>query len=367
MNTFVANAADIVPAKTRARIPTLDGWRGLAILLVLFDHIQFARVKQYLRPWTQTGQHGVTIFFVLSGFLITSKLLENGPDLRRFYLRRFFRLMPAAWTYLAALLLLARLTHVPVTSLAEVATCIFFYRNFAAVSGFGFAGHFWSLSLEEQFYLVWPCIMVLAGARRSRWIAISGACGIALYRWRHWAHYDALGPNMQTQVRGDALLIGCLLALLLANEKMRPIAGKWSRIAALPAVATLFVCIARFHWLPPLSESIAIAVLIAACVLHPDCMLARPLSFAPLAWIGVVSYSTYIWQALFMHLGTGTAQILWLSLGLPAFALASYYWIERPGIRLGNRLFPSQATNAYAPLLGEGTQRNRECLTPGEA
>jgi peptidoglycan/LPS O-acetylase OafA/YrhL len=349
VNTFVANPADIVPAKTRTRIPALDGWRGLAILSVLFDHIQFARVRHYLRPWTQTGQHGVTIFFVLSGFLITSKLFEAGRDLRRFYLRRFFRLMPAAWTYLAAMLLLARLTHVPVTSLAEVATCVLFCRNFAAVPGFQFAGHFWSLSLEEQFYLVWPWIMLRAGARWSRWIAMSGACGVALYRWRHWAHYDSLGPNMQTQVRGDALLVGCLLALLLGEEKMRPIIGKWSRLGALPAVAMLLVCIARFHWLPPLLESIGIAALIGACVVHQDSMIARAFSFAPLARMGVISYSIYIWQALFMYLGTGTAQILRLSLGLPAFALASYYWIERPGIRLGNRLFPSQASNGDHP------------------
>lgn len=85
------------------RIPTLDGWRGIAIALVLFDHVQSALLRGYLRPWTETGQHGVTIFFVLSGFLITTKLMEGPRDFKRFYIRRFFRLMPAAWAYLAAL------------------------------------------------------------------------------------------------------------------------------------------------------------------------------------------------------------------------------------------------------------------------
>src|SRR5712675_1226648 len=101
---------DTLLQSTSRRIPALDGWRGIAIALVLFDHIQFALLRHYARPWAQTGRHGVTIFFVLSGFLITTKLLEDPTDLKRFYIRRFFRLMPVAWAFLAALLLFDRLT-----------------------------------------------------------------------------------------------------------------------------------------------------------------------------------------------------------------------------------------------------------------
>ena len=138
------------------RIPSLDGWRGIAILLVLFDHIQMPLFGRYARPWMQTGQHGVTIFFVLSGFLITSKLIEGPINLRQFYIRRFFRLMPAAWIYLATLLFLNRMTGISFTTWPELHACLFFYRNMVDVPGPGLAGHFWSLSLEEQFYLVWP-------------------------------------------------------------------------------------------------------------------------------------------------------------------------------------------------------------------
>src|SRR6476646_7446998 len=102
------------------RIPTLDGWRGIAIALVLFDHIQDSIMGHYARPWTATGYQGVTIFFVLSGFLITSKLLEGPINFKRFYLRRFFRLMPAAWVFLVFLLLLSHITGNPLTSFAEV-------------------------------------------------------------------------------------------------------------------------------------------------------------------------------------------------------------------------------------------------------
>src|ERR1700678_2855001 len=102
------------------RITVLDGWRGVAILLVLFDHIQFSIHGTYPQPWMQTGQHGVTIFFVLSGFLITSKLIEKPIDLRHFYIRRFFRLMPAAWTYLAALAVVGALMRVPLLTLKDM-------------------------------------------------------------------------------------------------------------------------------------------------------------------------------------------------------------------------------------------------------
>jgi peptidoglycan/LPS O-acetylase OafA/YrhL len=316
------------------RIPTLDGWRGIAIMLVLFDHIQDSLRYRYWQPWTQTGQHGVTIFFVLSGFLITSKLLEGPIDIRRFYMRRFFRLMPAAWTYLATLLLIDWAFRFHLTSIAGIQASLFFYRNFSGNGGSGVTGHFWSLSLEEQFYLVWPCILLLAGMRRCRWIAAIGALACAGYRWLSWAHYDHNVINGQSQVRADALLVGCLLAMLLLDPRIRSAIGRWSKFCALPAFAVLLFCIARFQWLPPLYECLSIACLIAATTLHPGSVFARLLSFSPLAWLGTISYSLYLWQELFMPFRS-----LWaLCFAMPLFVLASYYLIERPSTRLGHRL-----------------------------
>lgn len=312
------------------RIAALDGWRGIAILLVLFDHIQIALLGHYAHPWMQTGQHGVTIFFVMSGFLITSKLLEGAINLKSFYKRRFLRLMPAAWVYLACLLLLTRLTGAGLTSFAEVRACLFFYRNMVGVPGLGFAGHFWSLSLEEQFYLVWPCLLLVAGVKGCRWIAIGGALACSLYRWVLWSQYDRLGPNDMSQVRADALLVGCLAALLLSDPRMRQASVRWAKFMSLPALAVVVLSVAQFHWLPPLREGVAISILIAGCVLYPTSAGSRALSFAPLAWLGVVSYSIYLWQELFVHLGSGTSGLYSIFIGLPVFALGSYYMIERP-------------------------------------
>jgi peptidoglycan/LPS O-acetylase OafA/YrhL len=321
------------------RIPTLDGWRGLAIALVLFDHIQHALLDGYMRPWTQTGQHGVTIFFVLSGFLITSKLIEGPINPKRFYLRRFFRLMPAAWVYLAFLLLVSKLIGKSFTTPSGVLACVFFYRNYVGTWAGGATGHFWSLSLEEQFYLVWPCILLLAGMRRSRWIAAAGAIACAAFRWVFWAHYDRNLLDNQSQVRADALLVGCLLAMLLADGRVRSLAVRCSRFWVLPACCALLFGIARFHWLPPLFESVSIALLIAATALHRASWFARPFSFAPLAWIGTVSYSVYLWQEFFTDFHSPWA----LGIAMPLFALASYYGIERPCTRLGHRLTSSKA------------------------
>lgn len=336
---------------TSRRIPALDGWRGIAISLVLFDHIQFALLHRYARPWAQTGQHGVTIFFVLSGFLITTKLVEEPIDLKRFYIRRFFRLMPVAWTFLALLLLFDRLTGLRLTTWAEIRSCLFFYRNFVGMAGgAGGAGHFWSLSLEEQFYLVWPFTLLLAGVRRCRWIAAIGAVTCAIYRWFSWAHYDYNLLDNETQVRADAILIGCLLALFLADPRVVSTARRLSKILFLPALVVLFFCIYRFHWLPPLYESVSIAVMLAASTLHPKAISTRLLAARPLVYLGAISYSLYVWQEPFMIATGGFSAVAVLGIALPVCTLSSYYFIERPGIRIGHRL--STRSAAEVPMDG---------------
>ena len=329
------------------RIHALDGWRGVAIALVLVDHIQDALLQRYAAPWTQTGQHGVTIFFVLSGYLITTKLMDGQVRLKEFYVRRIFRLLPVAWSFLAVLFLIGLWLHIPLMPIAELRSCIFFYRNFSNAGGA--AGHYWSLSVEEQFYVVWPCILVFAGIRRSRWIAVLCAIACACYRWWWWALYDRNLLNCQTQVRVDALLVGCLMAMLLVDPRVREAAGRWSRLWAAPALAALLVCVYRFHWLPPLCECLAIAALIATSLVQPKSLLARVLGFRPLSWLGMISYSLYIWQEPFMRHWRGWHGPIALSVFMPLVALISHYCIELPGVRLGHRLTRSPGSvNATA-------------------
>ena len=326
-----------------SRMASLDGIRGIALILVLYSHTLTGLVGIDGSPWHNTALHGVTVFFVLSGYLITSKLIEERMRLRDFYVRRFFRLMPAAWTYLAFLLLLNRLTGVNFTSLAEVRSCVFFYRNFATVPGPGIAGHFWSLSVEEQFYLCWPCLLLFVGLRRGRWLALAAALVCALYRWVFWSHYADFSHTYRTEVRADAVLIGCFLALVLTDPELARKASKCVRWMAVPALGVFVYCIARFQALSPLCENISIAILIAACVLWPKSSWSRTLSWKPLAWLGVVSYSAYLWQGLFVQLGRTLPQKIVSLLTMVLFSLGSYHLIEKPCTAFAKKSWPTSS------------------------
>lgn len=320
------------------RIPTLDGWRGIAIAMVLFTHVQGATGHNLIN----TGQHGVTIFFVLSGFLITRNLISRPANLKSFYIRRFFRLMPVVWTYLALLAIFSFSLGVPLFQHGELQPCLLFYRNYAGPNpGGAMTGHFWSLSIEEQFYLVWPGLLLLLGIRRCRWFAGLAAIGIAIYRWRRWQHYIHGLLGFRTEVRADALLVGCLLALLLSDPELRKRAANITKWLALPAAAGVLIAIRRFPGMEPLYEPVCIAILIAGAYIHPSSIPARILSCKPLVWLGQVSYSVYVWQEPFMWFKGDTLGFLFLLIFfMPLFALGSYYLIERPCTHFGRRLTP---------------------------
>jgi peptidoglycan/LPS O-acetylase OafA/YrhL len=133
------------------------------------------------------------------------------------------------------------------------------------------------------------------------------------------------------------LLVGCLLALLAGNPEFRSNAQRWSRYYAPVSLVVFVACIWYFHRLPPLLECLAIACLIGASSLNPGSLFVRPLLFAPLEWLGTISYSVYVWQQFFLAHHQPGAIYFFMGL-LPLFALGSYYWIERPFNRLGHRL-----------------------------
>ena len=325
------------------RLPVLDGWRGVAILFVLGDHFEYALFGERHSFLWGCGQHGVTVFFVLSGYLITSKLLERDIDLRSFYLRRFFRLMPVAWAYLISVAVIGVLMHHRI--LGHATASVFFFRNFIA-DGRGYTPHFWSLSVEEQFYFLWPLLLLIAGKRRAFWIAAAASLSCALYRFVSWSHYDAPGPNMMTQVRADAILVGCCLALLLSTRRGRDIMMNYSHWFLTPSLVVFAYCVVRFTWLPPLSESVAIAVLVAVSALRPSGgVISKVLSLKPLVWLGLISYSVYVWQQLFIQFRNPV--VLIVVLGVSA---ASFHLIEKPTQRLGNRLASRMRSRAGHPI-----------------
>lgn len=316
------------------RIPTLDGWRGVAILMVLVTHAADGFRWKHL----DMGQHGVTIFFVLSGFLITSRLIERDKiDLKSFYLRRLFRIAPCSLVYIATIAALGKIVHHDLTH--SLMSCLLFFRNYVPDTGANaMTGHFWSLSIEEQFYFVWPCLLLLAGRRKALLAATVAVLSISTYRVVRWQHYNNLAYRSHTEVRADALLAGCILALSIGtNANAREWLIRRSSILVLCASAVLVWDVLHFHLLVPLSETVAITILIGCTSLSPHTAFGRALEMKHLKFIGVISYSLYVWQQVFLTPHWGPLAPVMISC-VPLVAVASYGLIEQPFIRLGRRI-----------------------------
>jgi peptidoglycan/LPS O-acetylase OafA/YrhL len=338
-------------AQPDRRIPTLDGWRGIAILMVMVAHF----LPGYLghprwEQWVNLGQHGVQIFFVLSGYLITTNLLrEPKIHLGRFYVRRFFRLMPAAWTYLLFLGALALFTHLKAIG-NDVWSCLFFFRNYIPeTTANTCTEHFWSLSLEEQFYLAWPPILALLGRRRAALVAGALTIGLSIYKLFAWSRPHSFFVFQHTEFRADGLLVGCLLALILEKDSIRNWLTRYARpafwICLLPLVWTFYRY--QMDGFMTLHESLLLAVVIACTSLRPQMLPSRLLETPFLKSTGVMSYSLYLWQGLFLRSTWG----VFGPLALAAAFLLSWRFIEQPGIQFGRRLLAKRGSSEGQPIV----------------
>lgn len=347
-------------------LPTLDGWRAIAILAVLVDHaVGYSPLLHKMRPvfnLTRIGPNGVSLFFAISGFLICSRLLEEQNvfgriSLRGFYVRRACRILPPAMFYLIVIAVLA-LTGVLLVTPAEWLSSVFFFRNYLPPSWMhdnwgGYTVHYWSLAVEEHFYLLWPAGLVLLGKARARWVAIG--VGMAVAGWRvvdfHYHWFDRLIPGLlfgtRTDVRLDALLMGCVAALLLESDSARAAFARWFKPWAWWSCVALYVVTQLLQRVRTYSfiESVLLPLIVVGTVYGSQTWLNRLLESKPSKWIGRLSYSLYLWQQLFSvpSIGYKISRLQTLPLSLPLIFLmawVSYRFVERPFIRLGHRLAP---------------------------
>jgi len=366
-------------------IPTLDGWRAVAILGVLLCHGSFAFLNRggvvHDPRWLDLcfrGSYGVDIFFGISGFLITSRLLEERRrsgriDVGRFYARRAFRILPASLTFLGVLALLSRAFPIAVEP-GEWWTCLLFSRNYLPSHGGGgwFTDHFWSLSAEEHFYMLWPAtlcsLLATSAASRARVWAFGLALGTAA--WAEFEHHarllDRVLPSVfmeqRTDVRLDGLLWGCFMAMTLADPARREALTRWLGKPWVRVTLALAFVATVMNWLPGTGRAIAamVPLLLAATALHPGSAAGRLLEWSPLRRLGRLSYSVYLWQQLFLlpakelaESPLGALQHWPLNVvSIFACATLSYVLIERPMVRLGHRLAgvtPVLAVDAVPP------------------
>jgi peptidoglycan/LPS O-acetylase OafA/YrhL len=345
-------------------LPTLDGWRAVSIGLVLLSHSPVSCtvpvLGALLRSLSHFGGVGVELFFGISGVLICSRLLEEESmcgqiNVKAFYVRRFFRILPAALLYLVVIAILAEFHIIPLPVLDWFAALLFFrnylmlfqYLHHSPLAMHWYTGHFWSLSMEEHFYLVLPAILV--GFRRKR-LRILGGLALAIALWRSvLAHviHSRFQFTFRTDTHVDALLIPAMFALafypLMSNDAAKRFIPAWS----FPILAGLGVCLLVLD--PPFSftlRAMLIPLLILSTVLHPKAMPGSILESKPLRWIGWLSYSLYLWQQLFFgtnFVGSPPAIAVlrqWPGnlVALTMCATFSYYVVERPFVRLGHKL-----------------------------
>ena len=332
-------------------IPTLDGWRTVAVLLVIGYHGTPPSV-----PWFSLfnyGHHGVNIFFGISGFLICSRLLDEEDrygriSLKNFYLRRAFRILPPALLYIFALNLMAALSLMtPPTTLESFASCFFFRNLLPPGTSTSYTGHYWSLAVEEHFYMIWPAFLILVGSKRALWLTPLVALGFEAWRDLDAAfaltHPEGMLVYQRTDRCLDGLFWGCALALIMHQPGWR------DRLRRLTVMPVWLVCVAAliYVWITPLPysvpmESMLIPLVLIGTVLHPQTVIGRALESRPLAWLGRLSYSIYLWQsALFVgrYQSPVDLQVGPLNVAvLLAVAAASYYLIERPVVAFGHRL-----------------------------
>jgi peptidoglycan/LPS O-acetylase OafA/YrhL len=373
-------------------MPTLDGWRAIAILLVVVGHamddilslLRLLGVSAEPGGMRYIGIHGVLIFFGLSGFLITSKLLADERQhghisLWAFYVRRTFRILPATLFFLSAIGILAQAGILDI-SLGRWLSSLLFAANYTAADYSWYLGHFWSLAVEEHFYLLWPVLFLWLGAvrRRLAW-AVGMACAVAVWRaidFRFQLSGSSAAVFMgRTDIRVDHILWGVAVALAYADPWWRPrmqallANGRVTALLLLSLAGLLFVY--HVDWKLKFAllsmEGILVPLAIMSSYLNHQGSIARILEAPALRLIGRLSFSIYLWQQLFL---------VWADARIPALeafqafpvnivalgvcAMISFWLIEEPCIALGRKVlgqWPScgrQASRQFAMAQSTG-------------
>lgn len=313
--------------------PGLEGLRGLAILLVFGYHL----------PWGafRAGSYGVTIFFVLSGFLITTILVRehdaNGEiDFSHFYQRRARRLVPALLgVVLGYLVLLGVVFKAPELWWPSAWPVLGYVSNYATILGrdLGHLTHTWSLAVEEHFYFLWPALLALLPARfRWRSTLISA---VVFMLWRVVLAFGE-GPDARVEFGTDANAFALLLGATLAIGRLEGRIGRGSRvgtalaIAAMVGIANLPVHFtdASFRW-----GVIPVAVLSLVAVAGATTETIPWLEWAPFRWLGRISYGLYLWHFLLISLpweDWPIRPLFWQVVTPLLVASLSWRFIERP-------------------------------------
>jgi peptidoglycan/LPS O-acetylase OafA/YrhL len=330
----------------QGQVPSLDGLRGVSITLVLAAHLLPSRLSF-------AGNLGVDLFFLISGFIITLLLLREQErtgalSLKNFYLRRALRILPAYAAFLLGAFALTRFGLLTIKGhdwLPALTYTVGFVRVPRVLE------HLWSLSTEEHFYLVWPVVLCLL-PRRAAVLAV-GLCvalGPVARLLIHWYFSDFVDANLSTPARMDGLAAGCLLAFVAWSQPFRWATRPMGRRADLLAAFAAAVCLisrnllartageACYRALDHSCYILCLSVIVWVGLYHPAGLMGRLLNSRLLMRVGLLSYSLYLWQQPFCFAKVDSWAFRWPANVCVTIccALASYYMIESPFLRLRN-------------------------------
>jgi peptidoglycan/LPS O-acetylase OafA/YrhL len=361
--TAVGSPAVILgDSRANRNIPSLDGLRAISVVLVMLAHSRWFLPKlitstSVFESVVGNGTHGVAVFFIISGYLITTLLIrefnrDGTVSLKRFYFRRSMRIFPPFYVLLAVMGIFWAAHVIPEDWRSFVSSLTYTWAYYPGAHGY-FIAHTWSLSIEEQFYLFWPLMFVILH-RKDRLIQVSIWMILLFPPLRVLLYF--ITPNLRGHefymVQGwiDTMMVGCLLALLRQHDAWQKWRSKYINgwtVIAMTIIAFYFIPIATAAL--PKSLGTAFALTIAPTIVAFSIGGAmiylidarQPLVFNLLnnpviRHIGVISYSLYLWQQLFM-----SQQLSLLPYGyLLVFivAEASFWLIEKPSLALRARL-----------------------------
>jgi peptidoglycan/LPS O-acetylase OafA/YrhL len=347
---------DFEKPRLGSNIPGLDGLRAISILLVMLSHSGLQNVVP--------GVFGVTIFFFISGFLITSLLVAehkatNTVSIKRFYLRRILRLYPPLLTYVIVISAIWAVRGFSIDFIGLFGALFYFANYLYAIwpeHVVVYGAHLWSLSVEEHFYLFFPLLFVLGIGRNSTALCLLILVATAVRVIG--THFGATETytSVATECRYDTILTGCLTAIAVNS----PGSYRLIRFAAHPIVVIIALCVilSTFVVRDPTFrqtfrftiQNIALVPLVLSAVFTSRYLTAKAiLNWKPVKWIGVLSYSLYLWHFTLFDFAKagldGAPAVVQYSIGwLLAFcvAIAIYFLVERPLFRL-RRLAGSRA------------------------
>jgi peptidoglycan/LPS O-acetylase OafA/YrhL len=344
------------------KLPSLNGLRAVSIIIVLLFHLLRytfdVNLDDVFRVPIFNGRFGVNVFFIISGFLITTLLLQEERktghiSFRKFYIRRTLRIFPAYYFLLLVYLVLQLLNLIEISRAAWITSLTYTkYINYRIEF---YTSHAWSLSVEENFYLFWPLIFKAGDKARKRFAALLIVLPIFVRLYINYYPLDWL-DEQSVFVRIDAIAIGCLVALY-KSEIIAMLESRWNdlffycvlllflipwldRLVENTFLEIIFVC---FGVLTGIMANVLIAGILLYSVYGPKGGWYKLLNSKVFNYVGILSYSLYLWQQFFIDKREWWITQFPQNLGcIFLAAIFSHYVIERPFLRLKSKFALSQ-------------------------